>query len=96
MFYTYIIECRDGSYYTGYTNDLKRRVKQHNGELKGSAKYTRGKRPVRVVWYREYRYLKSAVKTEYKIKKLTRRQKELLVEGVRLDNIIRSGRLNLR
>ncbi|MCP4653725.1 MAG: GIY-YIG nuclease family protein [Candidatus Omnitrophica bacterium] len=54
-FYVYILECSDGSYYTGYTNDLEKRVKEHNCGERG-AKYTRGKRPIKVVWSKGYRY----------------------------------------
>ena len=86
-FYVYIVECQDGTYYTGYTNDLERRIKEHNGGCKG-AKYLRGKQPVRVVWQKEYKYLCYAMRAEYRIKQLNRRQKELLVGGMRLDKVM--------
>ena len=85
-FYTYIIECRDGTYYTGYTCNLERRVKEHNGGGSG-AKYTRGRGPVRVVWSKKYRYLAYAMKLEYRIKQLNRKQKRLLTEGVSLNKV---------
>ncbi len=79
-FFVYILECRGGTYYTGYTNDLKRRVALHN-EGKG-AKYTRINGPVKLIWHKEYRYFKPAFLEEKRIKKLTRKQKEKLVKGL--------------
>ena len=74
---------RTFSYYTGYTNDLEARLIRHN---KGQgAKYTRAKRLVKLVWNKEYKYLRYAMKAEYSIKQLNRNQKELLVGGMRLD-----------
>ena len=85
-FYTYIVECSDGTYYTGYTNNLKQRIALHNSG-KG-AKYTRDRRPVELVWKKEYRQFKPAFKLEKTIKKLTRLQKEALVKGRRLDKVL--------
>jgi putative endonuclease len=76
-FYVYIVECRDGTYYTGYTPDLENRLKLHNNG-KG-AKYTRDRRPVKLVWRKEYKYFKPAFLKEKQIKGLTRKQKEKLV-----------------
>jgi putative endonuclease len=76
-FYVYIVECVDKTYYTGYTPDLKNRLKAHNSG-KG-AKYTRGRRPVKLIWHKEYRYFKPAFLEEKRIKGLTRKQKEKLV-----------------
>jgi len=78
-FYVYILECIDETYYTGYTPDLKKRLKLHN-EGKG-AKYTRDRRPVKLAWFKEYRYFKLAFLEEKRIKKLTRKQKKELVSG---------------
>lgn len=76
-FYVYIVECRNGAYYTGSTNNLENRIKLHN---KGrGAKYLRGKGPVELVYVRKYRYYKNALRAERDIKKLTRREKEKLV-----------------
>lgn len=75
--FVYIVECRDGSYYTGYTPDLERRLKLHNNGR--GAKYTRDRRPVTLAWSKEYRYFKRAFLEEKRIKKLTREQKEKLV-----------------
>lgn len=54
MYYTYIVECSDGSYYTGKTTDLDRRIKEHNGLKKGGAIYTRSRRPVLLRYFEEF------------------------------------------
>ena len=77
-YYVYILECKNGTYYTGCTNDLEKRIKEHNGRTRG-AKYLRGKGPVKLVWCEEYRYLKKAMQREFGIKKLRRYQKEKLI-----------------
>ncbi|MCK5305949.1 MAG: GIY-YIG nuclease family protein [Candidatus Omnitrophica bacterium] len=77
-FYVYILECGDGTYYTGYTNDIEKRVAEHNNSKRG-AKYTKYKRPVKLVWCKEYRYFRWAVRKERAIKKLRRYQKEELI-----------------
>ncbi|MBN1494065.1 MAG: GIY-YIG nuclease family protein [Candidatus Omnitrophica bacterium] len=76
-FFVYIVRCTHGTLYTGYTNDLDKRFKMHNSG-KG-AKYLRGKGPVRLVWSKEYRYYKNAIKAENRIKRMTKKQKEQLV-----------------
>ena len=76
--FVYILECQDGTYYTGYTPDLERRIKLHNSG-KG-ARYTRDRRPVKLVWKKEYKYFKPAFLMEKRIKKLTRKKKEALVK----------------
>ncbi len=90
-FWVYILRCKDGTYYTGSTSNLKRRIAEHNESKKG-ARYTRYKRPVKLVWRLEYRYFKSAFKLEMRIKKLTRLQKEMLVRGRRLDKVLAGKR----
>lgn len=80
-FYTYIVECNDGTYYTGYTPDIERRVKLHNAGR--GAKYTRDRRPVKLIWFKEYRYFKPAFMEERRIKGLTRREKEVLIKKER-------------
>ncbi len=79
MNYTYILRCRDGSLYCGWTNRLDERVKAHN-EGKG-ARYTRSRRPVELVYYEEFSTQKEAMSREYAIKQLTRKQKIQLIEG---------------
>ena len=75
--FVYIVECDDGTYYTGYTTDVKRRVKVHN-EGKG-AKYTRGRLPVKLRHQEEYSSRSLAMQRECEIKGLTREEKEKLV-----------------
>ena len=76
-FYVYIVQCLDGTYYTGYTNDLEKRIKEHSSSR--GAKYTRDRRPVKLVWCKEYKYFKKAFLEEKRIKKLRRYQKERLI-----------------
>lgn len=80
MYYTYIMRCEDGSLYTGITTDVQRRLKEHQGKLSGGAKYTKGRIPtkVEVVWQSDNRSLAS--KLEYRIKKLSKQDKELLIQ----------------
>lgn len=78
VYYTYMLECSDGTFYTGYTNDLDKRLKAHNNGT--GAKYTRLRRPVRLVYYEEYPTKEDAMSREALIKQLTRRQKEKLIE----------------
>jgi putative endonuclease len=79
--YCYIVECVDGTYYTGWTTDPERRVKQHN---KGSgAKYTSARRPVKLVYLESQPNRADAMKRELAIKKMKRVQKIKLVEGYR-------------
>lgn len=75
--YTYIVECADGTYYTGYTTDIGRRVKEHNQGI--GAKYTRGRRPVTLLYYEEYSSKSKAMKREYEIKELKKSEKEKLI-----------------
>ena len=77
--YTYILECADHTLYTGWTNDLKQRVKRHN-EGKG-AKYTKGRRPVRLVYYEAFESRHEAMSREAKIKRLSRQEKLSLIRN---------------
>ena len=77
--YTYILRCRDNSLYTGWTDDLDRRVERHNEGV--GAKYTRGRVPVCLVYYEEYPTKAEAQKRECEIKKLTKGEKEGLIRG---------------
>lgn len=77
--YTYMVECRDGSLYTGWTNHLEKRMKCHN-EGKG-AKYTKSRLPVRLVFYEIFSTKKEAMQREYAIKRLKRKDKLALIEG---------------
>ena len=78
-FYVYIVECADGTYYTGYTPRIRNRVKLHNAGR--GARYTKQRRPVKLVWYKRYRYFKVAFKQEMAVKRLSRSQKERLIAG---------------
>lgn len=69
----YVLTCKDGSFYGGYTNNLERRVKMHN-EGKG-AKYTRGRGPVTLTYYKSFDSKSDALKAEYHFKQLSRKQK---------------------
>jgi len=81
MTYTvYILRCADSSLYTGCTNDLKKRIVEHNESLRG-AKYTKGRRPVRVVHTEEYKSFKKAREREAEIKRLSRKKKLILIRG---------------
>ena len=78
MNYTYILKCHDGTLYTGWTNDIEKRIKAHNeGRV---AKYTKCRRPVELVYYEEFETKEEAMKREYAIKHLRRREKEKLIE----------------
>lgn len=79
-FYVYIVKCSDGSYYTGITNSLEHRIKQHNGEFKGGAKYTMSKRPVVLKYSEEVGSRSEATKREYEIKSMDHYDKEILIE----------------
>jgi len=81
--YVYIVQCADRSYYTGITTDIDRRIDEHNGAKTG-ARYTRAKRPVRLVFSREARDRSHASKLEVAIKKLSRRQKADLIQDLHL------------
>ena len=78
MNYTYILTCADGTYYCGWTNDLDKRLKAHN-QGKG-AKYTRPRRPVVLSYYEAFETKSEAMKREYAIKQLTRKEKLKLME----------------
>ncbi|WP_338726731.1 GIY-YIG nuclease family protein [Haladaptatus sp. DJG-WS-42] len=78
MHYVYVVECADGSLYTGYTTDVTRRVEEHNAGT--GAKYTRGRRPVELVHTEQFASKSRAMSREYEIKQFSRTQKERLLE----------------
>lgn len=78
MNYVYILKCSDGSLYTGWTNNLKKRLRMHNTG-KG-AKYTRGRLPLELIYYEAYENKIFAMKREYEIKKISRRKKLDLIK----------------
>ncbi len=77
MNYTYIVKCNDGTFYTGWTNDLTRRMEAHN-QGRG-AKYTKARRPVTLIYYETFETKEEAMKREYAIKRLSRKEKEELI-----------------
>ncbi len=77
MNYTYIVQCKDGSLYTGWTNNLEKRIKAHN-EGKG-AKYTKARRPVKLMYYEEFSSKEEAMRREYEIKHMSRKEKETII-----------------
>lgn len=78
MNYTYMLECKDGTFYTGWTNNLEKRLKDHN-EGRG-AKYTKARRPVTLVYQECYETKQEAMRREYEIKQLSRKEKLNLIE----------------
>ena len=78
MNYTYILSCADGTLYTGWTNDLDRRLAAHNAGKGG--KYTRVRLPVTLVYHEEFDTKEEAMSREYAIKQMTRAQKMRLIE----------------
>ena len=80
-YFVYILECSDGSLYTGITTDIDKRLIEHNTTSKG-AKYTKARRPVKLLYEESSENRSTASKREYAIKKLTRVKKlELIHEG---------------
>lgn len=77
MNYTYIVECKDGTLYTGWTNDIKKRIQDHN--IGKGAKYTKARKPVILVYFETFSTKEEAMKREYAIKRLTRTQKVKLI-----------------
>jgi len=78
--YVYMLECADGTYYTGWTNDLQIRIAAHNDG--SGARYTRSRIPVRLAYVEELADKQAAQRREWAIKKLTRAQKTQLVSEV--------------
>ena len=79
MNYTYMVECSDGTLYTGWTNNLEKRIKAHN-DGKG-AKYTKTRLPVRLIYYEEFLTKEEAMQREYRIKRLSRTEKLSLIQN---------------
>lgn len=76
-YYVYILTCRDGSLYCGYTNDIEKRLHVHNSGH--GAKYTKSRLPVRLSYYETHETKSSALKREWEIKKLPRKKKLELI-----------------
>ena len=76
MNYTYMVKCKDHTYYTGWTTDLNKRMAAHNNGT--GAKYTRGRGPVALVYYETFETKEEAMRREWEIKQLSRKEKEKL------------------
>ena len=80
IYYVYILKCNDSTYYTGVTNNIDRRVREHqSGEALNS--YTSKRRPVQLVFYAEFSNVEDAIEKEKKIKKWSKKKKEALING---------------
>ena len=79
MNYTYIVKCSDGSLYTGWTNNLEKRIKDHNAGR--GAKYTKARHPVVLVYKEEFPTKQEAMKREWEIKRLSRKEKLSMIEN---------------
>ena len=79
MNYTYIVKCSDKTFYTGWTNDLEKRIEMHNSG-KG-AKYTKARLPVELVYYEAFDTKEEAMSREWHIKRLSRSEKQKLIEA---------------
>lgn len=77
MNYTYIVKCRDGSLYTGWTNNLEKRIHDHNSG--SGAKYTKSRAPVELLYYEGFRTKSEAMRREYEIKHLSSKEKWNLI-----------------
>ena len=76
-FWVYMVQCSDGTYYTGSTNDLEKRLKLHSSG--NGAKYLRGRGPIRLAYAKEYRYYMNAIRAERYLKHQMRKYKEGLI-----------------
>lgn len=79
MYYFYIVRCSDNSLYCGQTNNLETRIIEHNSPTIRGAKYTRARKPVKLVYSEKYKTLREAMKREWQVKKWTKAKKEALV-----------------
>jgi putative endonuclease len=80
MYFVYIVSCADNTFYTGYTTDLERRVDEHNHSPVG-ARYTKTRRPVKLIYSETCITLSEALKREIVIKKMTKKEKNTLVQS---------------
>ncbi len=78
--YVYIVRCADDTLYTGITRDTQRRLLEHNADNRRGARYTRARRPVALVYSEPQRSRALAAQREAAIKKLTRQNKEMLIQ----------------
>ena len=98
MYHLYILKCSDKTLYTGIAMDLARRVKEHNTSKLG-AKYTRGRRPVKLVYSKKFRNRSLAAKAESQIKQMSRIEKFVVIASKAKQSqgtAVRTGRLPRR
>ncbi|MES3030863.1 MAG: GIY-YIG nuclease family protein [Patescibacteria group bacterium] len=81
-YFIYILECSDKTLYTGITWDLEKRLRQHNGEIVGGAKYTRARRPTALVYSEKVLTHKEACAREAEIKAMSREEKVKLLKSI--------------
>mgnify|MGYP001573178232 FL=1 len=81
MYFIYLLRCCDNSLYCGQTNDLKRRIQEHNND-DSKSKYTRARRPVKLVYFEKYKTINEALKRELEIKKMAKAKKEILIKKI--------------
>ena len=88
--FLYVLNCSDGTYYTGITTDVIRRLHEHNFTKKG-AKYTRSRRPSKVVFCHEYESRSASAKAEYRFRRLSRQEKEKIIQGnEEINNVLKA------
>ena len=80
LLYVYILKCSDGTYYTGVTNNLDKRLVEHNEGVNVSA-YTFNRRPLELVWHEKFTNYDLAIRWEKRLKKWSKRKKEALIKG---------------
>ncbi|TNF34743.1 MAG: GIY-YIG nuclease family protein [Gammaproteobacteria bacterium] len=78
--FVYLLHCADDSYYTGITTDLQRRVREHNGQGRKGARYTRARQPVTLVYHEQAADRSQASQREYAIRILSHREKQQLAK----------------
>lgn len=91
--YTYIVECSDGKFYTGWTTCIEKRLKEHNSGR--GAKFTRGRGPVTLRYLEILETRSDAMKREAEIKRLRRPQKECLIRNGQLEKILSENKINV-
>ena len=80
MYYLYLLRCSDNSLYCGQTKNLKRRIKEHNSN-DSKSKYTRARRPIKLVYFEKYKTVNEVLRREWQIKRWSRSKKEALIQG---------------
>ena len=95
MYYTYMLRCKDNSIYTGYTDDLERRMNTHFSQSKQAAKYTKSHEPLKLEIAWRTKEKSNACKLEYHIKQLTKKEKEELIMNSKLNKYLQ-GKIDAR